>query len=95
MLNGNVVTSVTAGDHTLVSLSNGEVIGCGANHNGQLGLGHVVMSPDFQTLPLDSMRADVMAGAFHTFVRYHGPHPRRVRNASGAAAASSGVCCVS
>jgi alpha-tubulin suppressor-like RCC1 family protein len=38
MLNGHQVIGVTAGEHTVVSLSTGEVIGCGANHNGQLGL---------------------------------------------------------
>ena len=95
MLNGHQVIGVTASDHTLVSLSSGEVIGCGANHNGQLGLGHTMMTADFQALPIDSMRADVRAGAFHTLAFYGGPHPRRQKNASAASAAVSGVCMIS
>ena len=94
MLNGHAVTGVAAGDHTLVSLSSGEIVGCGSNHNGQLGLGHTIQTADLQTLPLDSMRADVRAGAFHTFVSYGGIHPRRARNASAAAAVSS-LCRIS
>jgi alpha-tubulin suppressor-like RCC1 family protein len=95
MLNNNRVIGVTASDHTIVSLSNGEAIGCGCNHNGQLGLGHTILSADFQTLPIDSMRADIRAGAYHSFVVYRGPHPRRARNASKLSAANSGVCAVS
>lgn len=94
-LNGHQVTAVAASDHTIVSLSNGEVIGCGCNHNGQLGLGHTIMTADFQTLPLDSMRADIRAGAFHSIALYAGPHVRRAKNASAAAATTSGVCAVS
>ena len=93
-LNGHEVTHVTAAEHTLVSLSTGEIIGCGSNHNGQLGLGHTIMTADFQTLPLDSMRADVRAGAFHSFVYYGGPHARRARNASTASRATSGICTI-
>ena len=53
------------------------------------------MSADFQALPLDSTRADVRAGAFHSFVLYSGVHHRRAKNASGVAAVSSGVCSIS
>ena len=94
LLNGNRVISVSASDHTIISLSNGEVIGCGQNHNGQLGLGHTIMTADLQTLPLDSHRASIHVGAFHSFVMYGGSHPRRQRNSS-AVAAGIASCTVS
>ena len=38
---GGRVTRMAAGEHSVVSLSNGILLAAGANHNGQLGLGHL------------------------------------------------------
>eukprot|EP00960_Hanusia_phi_P038601 753509-Hanusia_phi.AAC.1 len=67
VLRGVKVVEVAASEHTLVRLSSGDVIGCGCNSNGQLGVGHTRNALSMETLPLDIEKGRIKVGAFHSF----------------------------
>ena len=70
--NGQTVDVVSCGSaHTLIITSNGQVLMCGRNDRGQLGLGHKIDQPNFVEMPPlpDGLSVMMVAcGNKHTFV---------------------------
>jgi alpha-tubulin suppressor-like RCC1 family protein len=67
---GEIKSIVAGRNHTLILFTSGEVLGYGANMNGQLGLGNVDYQRNLQLIPLPENRKAryIAAGNDNTFI---------------------------